>query len=202
MIEFEKVLIKEEPNFVLVVGDVNSTIACSITAKKLNIKVIHVEAGLRSYDMKMPEEINRVLTDRISDYLFITEKSGIINLKKEGMSNDNVHLVGNVMIDSLVHYQKRIDSSKIVEQLKLTANNYILVTLHRPSNVDNYKSLKNYINFLNSLASIRKVVFPIHPRTKKNLELYSLYDLLKKDILLTDPIGYIDFTNCAMIKND
>lgn len=219
MIEFEKILINENPDLVIVVGDVNSTIACSLTAKKLHIKVAHVEAGLRSFDMEMPEEINRILTDRISDYLFVTEKSGLENLKNEGVSDDKIFFVGNVMIDSLIYYQPKINQSKILEKFglaskiplntgiseekahnsRLATYGYVLVTLHRPSNVDEKDSLEKLVNFLNILAKERKVVFPIHPRTKSNLEKYSLIPKLSESIILSDPIGYIDFQ--ALIKN-
>lgn len=199
MIEFEKILINEKPDLVLVVGDVNSTIACSLTAKKLHIKVVHVEAGLRSFDMEMPEEINRILTDRISDFLFVTEKSGLENLKNEGVDDSKVFFVGNVMIDSLVHYQPKIDKSSILEHLNLSPSNFCLVTLHRPSNVDTKDSLEKLVNFLNILAKERKVVFPIHPRTKSNLEKYALIQTLSDAIILSEPIGYIDFQ--ALTKN-
>ncbi|MBU0473892.1 MAG: UDP-N-acetylglucosamine 2-epimerase (non-hydrolyzing) [Bacteroidetes bacterium] len=213
MIEFEKILINEKPDLVLVVGDVNSTIACSLTAKKLHIKVVHVEAGLRSFDMEMPEEINRILTDRISDFLFVTEKSGLENLKNEGVDDSKVFFVGNVMIDSLVHYQPKIDKSNILEHFKLasviskenshvsrlTSRGYVLVTLHRPSNVDTKESLEKLVKFLNIIAKERMVVFPIHPRTKSNLEKYALIQTLSDTIILSEPIGYIDFQ--ALIKN-
>jgi UDP-N-acetylglucosamine 2-epimerase (non-hydrolysing) len=215
MVEFEKILLKEKPDMVLVVGDVNSTIACSLTAKKLHIKVVHVEAGLRSFDMEMPEEINRILTDRISDYLFVTEKSGLENLKNEGVQDEKVFFVGNVMIDSLIYYQPKVDQSKIIEQFNLKLvipskegissgdehkqDGYVLVTLHRPSNVDTRESLEKLVHFLNRLAEERKVVFPIHPRTKNNINNFGLLETLDKDIILSDPIGYIDFQ--ALIKN-
>ena len=219
MIQFEKILIDEKPDMVLVVGDVNSTIAYSLTAKKLHIKVVHVEAGLRSFDMEMPEEINRVLTDRISDFLFVTEESGLINLKNEGVPEDKIFFVGNVMIDSLIHYQPKVDQSNILNELSLqpviptkaslvsglvgisskSLHGYVLVTLHRPSNVDTKESLEKLVNFLNRLGEERKVVFPIHPRTKSNLEKYDLLKNLKESVIITDPIGYIDFQ--ALIKN-
>jgi UDP-N-acetylglucosamine 2-epimerase (non-hydrolysing) len=199
MIEFEKVLLKEEPDLVLVVGDVNSTIACSLTAKKLHIKVAHVEAGLRSFDMDMPEEVNRVLTDRISDYLFVTEKSGLVNLKNEGVSDDKVFFVGHVMIDSVKHYLKKADASQILDKYHLEKKKYVLVTLHRPSNVDNKIQLKKVFKLLNSIAKRRKIIFPIHPRTRKNLEKFMLLKTINSNIILTDPIGYIDFL--ALTKN-
>ncbi len=199
MVEFEKILIQEKPDVVLVVGDVNSTIACSLTAKKLHIKVVHVEAGLRSFDMEMPEELNRILTDRISDYLFVTEQSGLDNLKNEGVPDDKVFFVGNVMIDSLIHYIPKSDKSVIHSELGIRKGEYVLITLHRPSNVDTKESLEKLVNFLNKLAKERKVVFPIHPRTKNNLSKFNLLEALDNQIILTDPIGYIDFQ--ALTKN-
>ncbi|MDA3859858.1 MAG: UDP-N-acetylglucosamine 2-epimerase (non-hydrolyzing) [Melioribacteraceae bacterium] len=199
MVEFEKILIQEKPDMVLVVGDVNSTIACSLTAKKLHIKVVHVEAGLRSFDMEMPEEVNRILTDRISDYLFVTEKSGLDNLKNEGVSIDKVFFVGNVMIDSLFYYLPKSDKSNIHIELGVEKGSYVLITLHRPSNVDTKESLEKLVHFLNVLSEQRKVVFPIHPRTKNNLGKFELLKTLSKNIILTDPIGYVDFQ--ALTKN-
>lgn len=206
MIEFEKILLQEKPDLVIVVGDVNSTIACSLAAVKLHIKVAHVEAGLRSFDKEMPEEINRVLTDTISDFLFITEKSGIENLRKSGVSDDKVFFVGNCMIDSLIHYLPKVDSSTMTEAYKLITNNYIVVTLHRPSNVDEEKSLKEVIAMLNHLSEKRKIVFPIHPRTRSNIKAFGLENLLNENIILTDPIGYLDFIslvkNCELVITD
>jgi len=199
MIEFEKILILEKPDMVLVVGDVNSTIACSLTAKKLHIKVVHVEAGLRSFDIEMPEEVNRILTDRISDYLFVTEKSGLENLKHEGVPDKKVFFVGNVMIDSLIYYLPKADKSEIHYKLGISKGEYVLITLHRPSNVDTKESLEKLVNFLNRLAKERKIVFPIHPRTKNNLSKFNLLETLDNKIILTDPIGYIDFQ--ALTKN-
>jgi len=206
MIEFEKILLQEKPDIVIVVGDVNSTIACSLAAVKLHIKVAHVEAGLRSFDKEMPEEINRVLTDTISDFLFITEKSGLENLKNSGISDKKVFFVGNCMIDSLVHYLPKVDSSTITEDYKLTPSNYIVVTLHRPSNVDEEKSLKEVIAMLNHLSEKRKIVFPIHPRTRANIMAFGLESMLNDNIILTDPIGYLDFIslvkNCELVITD
>ena len=199
MIEFEQVLLKEKPDLILVVGDVNSTIACSLTAKKLHIDVIHIEAGLRSFDTSMPEEINRVLTDRISDYLFVTEKSGLENLKNEGINNNKVFFVGNVMIDSVIHYLPKANQSNILKKNKLKNKKYVLVTLHRPSNVDKKIKLQKLIKLLNRIAEERKVIFPIHPRTRKNINNYNLNNSLNNNIILTEPIGYIDFL--ALTKN-
>ena len=199
MIEFEKVLLKEKPDLIIVVGDVNSTIACSLTASKLGIKIAHVEAGLRSFDRSMPEEINRILTDSISDYLFVTEKSGLANLEKEGIPKEKIFFVGHVMIDSVINYLSKADSSNILDDFSLLPFSFCLVTLHRPSNVDNNKQLNRLIDLLNSLASKVKIVFPIHPRTRKNLDSFGLLPTLNKDVILTDPIGYIDFL--ALMKN-
>ena len=209
MIEFEKVLIKEKPDLVLVVGDVNSTIACTLTAAKLHIKTAHVEAGLRSGDRTMPEEINRILTDSISDYLFVTERSGLENLKKEGIPDEKVHFVGHVMIDSLKYYLTRTENSNVLRKFGVLPNDYILVTLHRPINVDNPEQLQKLMRMLNRLSEKRKIIFPVHPRTRKNLDNH-LFDLpsevltkeeqsIGKSVLLCDPIGYIDFL--TLIKN-
>ena len=199
MIEFEKVLIAEKPDLIIVVGDVNSTVACSLVAAKLNIKVAHVEAGLRSFDRTMPEEINRLLTDAISDYLFVSEKSGLTNLKNEGILQNKVFFVGNVMIDSLIHYLPKADKSSALQNYSLTPSDYILVTLHRPSNVDSNDFLKDLMRLFENLAAKKKIIFPVHPRTKKNLEEAGYGNDLNKNIILTDPIGYIDFL--ALTKN-
>ncbi len=199
MIEFEKVLIAEKPDLIVVVGDVNSTVACSLVAAKLNIKVAHVEAGLRSFDRTMPEEINRLLTDAISDYLFVSEKSGLTNLKNEGIFQNKVFFVGNVMIDSLIHYLPKADKSSALQNYSLTPSDYILVTLHRPSNVDSNDFLKDLMRLFENLAAKKKIIFPVHPRTKKNLEEAGYGNDLNKNIILTDPIGYIDFL--ALTKN-
>ncbi|MBI5219159.1 MAG: UDP-N-acetylglucosamine 2-epimerase (non-hydrolyzing) [Bacteroidia bacterium] len=193
MLAFEKVLLTENPDLVIVVGDVNSTMACSIVASKLSVKVAHVEAGLRSFDRTMPEELNRLVTDVLADYLFVSEKSGLRNLKNEGISNDKIFFVGNVMIDSLVRFTSKIDRSEILKSLDLENSGYVLVTFHRPSNVDSFESLKALTNLLNRIAILRKVVFPVHPRTHKNLMNYNLADIFNPNIIITEPIGYIDF---------
>jgi len=161
---------------------------------------------LRSFDNEMPEEINRLLTDTISDFLFITEKSGLENLRKSGVSDEKVFFVGNCMIDSLIHYLPKINESQIVDSFNLNPNNYIVVTLHRPSNVDTAESLKEVIEMLNHLSAKRKIVFPIHPRTRNNISTFGLSGLLNENILLTDPIGYLDFIslvkNCELVVTD
>lgn len=193
MIKFEKILLQQQPDLVIVVGDVNSTIACSLTASKLSIPVAHVEAGLRSFDRQMPEEINRLLTDSIADYLFVSEPSGMVNLKNEGVADGKMFFVGNVMIDSLLHHLTKAEESQILKKLNLLPNEYILVTMHRPSNVDSAEQLSLLVRMLNSLSEKRDIVFPIHPRTMKNLEKNQLDSKLDEKIILTDPIGYIDF---------
>lgn len=199
MVEFEKVLLAENPDLVIVPGDVNSTIAASLVASKLHIPVAHVESGLRSFDRKMPEEINRVLTDHISDYLFVTEKSGLENLNNEGISKDKIYFTGNVMIDSLVNYMPIIDKSPILSELKIDSKNYVLATFHRPSNVDEKDNLKNLIEAVNEISTLRKIVFPIHPRTTNNLKKYGLWDKINENVVVLEPIGYIDFL--SLTKN-
>jgi UDP-N-acetylglucosamine 2-epimerase (non-hydrolysing) len=193
MIEFEKVLLAERPDMIIVVGDVNSTIACSLVASKLGIRVVHIEAGLRSFDRTMPEEINRILTDTISDYLFVSEPSGLRNLKHEGVPESKVHLVGNVMIDSLITYLPKTNQSNIFSVLGVEKNKYILITLHRPSNVDSEEFLRKLVNVLNTLSNRTHIVFPVHPRTQKNMEQLKLNELLSENVIITNPIGYIDF---------
>jgi UDP-N-acetylglucosamine 2-epimerase (non-hydrolysing) len=192
MLKFEKVLEKENPDLIIVVGDVNSTIACSLTAAKIGIKIAHIEAGLRSFDNNMPEEINRILTDRISDYLFVSEKAGLINLKHEGIEDKKIFFVGNTMIDSLMNYLPKAKNSSIFERLNLFED-YILITLHRPANVDSDIFLGQLYNSLSKLSKYRKIVFPIHPRTRKNLELYNNTNELSERVIFTEPLGYIDF---------
>jgi UDP-N-acetylglucosamine 2-epimerase (non-hydrolysing) len=191
MVEFEKVLKDEEPELIIVVGDVNSTVACSLVASKMGIKIAHVEAGLRSFDRSMPEEINRVLTDHLADYLFVTESSGIENLKHEGIDENKIFFTGNVMIDSLVHYLPKAKKSNVNSRFGIQKSNYILVTLHRPSNVDSLENVRQILILLNNLAEKRKIIFPVHPRTRNNIDKLNLR--LNQDLILTEPIGYIDF---------
>lgn len=195
MIRFDEVLEKEKPDLVIVVGDVNSTMACSVTASKKNVKVAHVEAGLRSFDRAMPEEINRIVTDALSDYLFTTEKSGNEHLLEEGKRADQIFFTGNVMIDSLVFAQERIRTSSVVSRLQVQPHEYFLVTLHRPSNVDNPGSLEKVVRILDTLQKRLHVVFPIHPRSLKMIEKFGFQERIKSmhRLKLTDPIGYIDF---------
>lgn len=195
MTKFEKVVMDRRPDSVLVVGDVNSTLACSVTSAKLCVPVAHVEAGLRSGDRTMPEEINRIVTDALSDYLFTTEPSGSQNLLKEGKRTDQIHFCGNVMIDSLVFSSDRIKNSTVLRDLQLKNNGYILVTLHRPSNVDNADALRSIVHWLDKLQKKAPVVFPTHPRTRKMFEHHGLQSEIKKlaGLQMIDPVGYIDF---------
>jgi UDP-N-acetylglucosamine 2-epimerase (non-hydrolysing) len=202
MVEFEKVCFEERPDVVVVVGDVNSTLACSVIAKKLNIKVAHVEAGLRSGDMSMPEEINRIVTDSISDYLFVTEESGIENLKKEGKNEEEIFFVGNIMIDTLYYSLKKLEDKKlrksgVGEPLQNSnrhpnANGYAVVTLHRPSNVDDKEKLEDIILALKEISKDMDVYFPMHPRTKKSIEAFKMNNLLN-DIEVVPPMSYLEF---------
>ena len=199
MLELEKVLLEEKPDLLIVPGDVNSTMAGSLVAAKSGIPLAHIESGLRSFDRGMPEEINRMITDTLADYLFVSEKSGLINLKKEGIADNKVFFVGNIMIDSLVHYLPMAKESTILDRMQLNTGKYLLGTFHRPSNVDKPEHLKGLFEMLNHLAADKPLVFPIHPRTRNNMKSFGLLENLNPNILLTDPIGYIDFL--ALIKD-
>ncbi|MBM4307616.1 MAG: UDP-N-acetylglucosamine 2-epimerase (non-hydrolyzing) [Deltaproteobacteria bacterium] len=167
MIAFEEVCLKEKPDAIVVVGDVNSTVACALVAKKLGIGVAHVEAGLRSRDLTMPEEINRMVTDTLSDWLFVSEKSGIDNLRKEGKSESSIHFVGNVMIDTLYHNLRRIGDLSTYQRI---TGNYAVLTLHRPSNVDLEEKLKELMGAVGEIAKDFPVYFPVHPRTRERMD--------------------------------
>ena len=193
MQEFEKVVLNEKPDMILVPGDVNSTLACSLVASKLGIKIAHIESGLRSFDRTMPEEINRLITDVLADYLFVTEQSGIDHLVHEGIDQNKIHFVGNVMIDSLVELLPQIDQSTIIDTLSLVQKEFILVTFHRPANVDAFDYLANLINYLKELSEDIPIVFPIHPRTRNNLEKQGIDTKSTESLILTEPLGYIDF---------
>ncbi len=197
MIEFEKVLLNEKPDLVIVVGDVNSTAACSLVASKLGIKVAHVEAGLRSFDRSMPEEINRIVTDVIASMLFVTEKSGLQNLKNEGIADEKVHFVGHVMIDSLIYFKEKAKVSNIKNQLSLDSDEYALVTLHRPSNVDNRENFLKLLDAFEEIEKEIKIVFPIHPRARKMIDTFHLQSKVSemKNLMLLEPLGYLDFMN-------
>ncbi|MDR1491157.1 MAG: UDP-N-acetylglucosamine 2-epimerase (non-hydrolyzing) [Planctomycetaceae bacterium] len=192
---FEQVCLEYKPDYVLVVGDVNSTIACGLVAVKLGVKLIHVEAGLRSGDRTMPEEINRILTDSISDLLFCTEKNGVENLQKEGVNVSKIHLVGNVMIDTLLKNRDKAEQSRVLEEMQLTPKRYATMTLHRPSNVDDKTIFSGLLDAIETIQNDMPVIFPIHPRTRKNIETFGLSNRVKNmtNLRLTEPIGYLDF---------
>ena len=196
MIEFEKIVRQEKPDVVLVVGDVNATLACALVAVKEHIPLVHVEAGLRSGDRKMPEEINRILVDSIADHLFITEQDGLDNLKKEGVDAQKVHFVGNVMIDSLIYYKEKASKLNIAGQMKIEGD-YILVTMHRPANVDTKEGLESILEIIENASRHLSIVFPIHPRTKNNMERFGLTERLNDtpNVFITEPQGYLEFLN-------
>jgi len=212
MKSFEPIVVEEKPDAVLVVGDVNSTIACGLVAVKLGVKLIHVEAGLRSFDRTMPEEINRLLTDSISDLLFCSEPSGVENLRREGVAEEKIHLVGNVMIDTLLRNRDKAEASTILDTLHLNSGRpYAVVTLHRPSNVDDPVMLGRIMTVLDEISREMPVVFPVHPRTRarlngvRSLKLAFLenepdpvaenanFKDLTPGLMLIDPLGYLDF---------
>lgn len=191
MIRLEPILIKLKPTLVIVYGDCNSTLTGALTAVKLGIPISHVEAGLRSFDFQMPEEINRVLTDRIADLLFTPSKDANINLKKEGISKSKIKFVGNIMIDSLKKMLKEAEKTNINKYLA-NNKNYALVTLHRPRNVDNKKILLQILNSLNKISIKLPVLFSVHPRTKKNIKKLKGFKKAKH-LKLLDPVGYLEF---------
>jgi UDP-N-acetylglucosamine 2-epimerase (non-hydrolysing) len=194
MMHFEEVFVNEKPDLVLVVGDVNSTLACSVVSAKLHIPVAHVEAGLRSFDRAMPEEINRIVCDSISDFLFTTCEDGNRNLIKEGHGKSKVFFVGNVMIDTLLKFKRKALKSDILGQLNIKRNEYAILTLHRPSNVDNKETFQEIINALKNISDKITIIFPIHPRTRKQIEkfkFFSFFDVVK----CVEPVGYLDFLN-------
>jgi len=225
MLAFEKIVESEKPDLIIVVGDVTSTLACTLVAIKMGIPLAHVEAGLRSGDRSMPEEINRILTDSVANYLFVTEQSGLDHLKREGVADEKVFFTGNVMIDSLVRYQEKAKSSTILEELGLQASDlenrrevsrlfdnnsdlensgeisrlhetdYIVMTMHRPANVDTETGLKAILELIELSTAKTKVVFPIHPRTRSNMAKFGLEDTLtqNKNLILTEPLGYLEF---------
>jgi UDP-N-acetylglucosamine 2-epimerase (non-hydrolysing) len=203
MVEFEKVCLQENPDLVIVVGDVNSTMACTITAKKIGIKVAHVEAGLRSGDMEMPEEINRLCTDVLCDYLFTTDHFADENLRAEGLTEGKIFFVGNVMIDTLLKHREIASQLDMAQRLGLEPGNYATLTMHRPSNVDDKNTLEEILNALTEISKQLPIIFPIHPRTRKMADKFGLshYFNASKNvsgIWLTDPLGYIEFLHLNM----
>lgn len=208
MTAFEEVCEEAKPNLVMVVGDVNSTLACSIVAKKLQIEVAHVEAGLRSHDLTMPEEINRMVTDSITDHFFVTEQSGVKNLIREGKLEERIHFVGHVMIDNLFHQLKRLENGykppAAISDLKAESGAYIFLTLHRPSNVDRPEKLIGIAGILNTIAKEHRIIFPVHPRTKQRLDQFQVP--LSSNIVQLPPLSFREalylWKDATMIMTD
>jgi UDP-N-acetylglucosamine 2-epimerase (non-hydrolysing) len=190
MIGYEKLLLERKSDLCLVVGDVTSTMACSIVAQKLNVPVAHVEAGIRSCDWTMPEEINRLVTDSISNYFFTTTPEAGENLKKSGITNTSIYWVGNTMIDSLVKHRSRFQKPKIWEELKLSKKGYIVMTLHRPGNVDEEENLKSLMHEIVENSNNLPLIFPVHPRTAKILNGLGIHH---SSLHTIDPLGYLEF---------
>ena len=191
MKRFEPVLIDERPDAVVVVGDVNSTLACALTSVKLGVPVAHIEAGLRSFDRSMPEEVNRVLTDAISTWLFTTERGAADNLRREGIAGERIHFAGNLMIDTLLACRDRSERSTIIEQLELTKGGYAVLTLHRPSNVDDPAVFQSLATAVERVQQELPIVFPVHPRTRQALAGWAPNRM--PNLRLTGPLGYLDF---------
>ena len=192
---FEPVILEHKPDVVLVVGDVNSTIACGLVAVKLGVKLVHIEAGLRSFNRSMPEVINRLLTDSISDLLFCTEQSGVDDLLCEGIAEEKIFLVGNVMIDTLLKNKAKAEKSDVLNQLNLNGGDFAVLTLHRPSNVDDPTIFNKILDALEIIQKDMPIIFSVHPRTRKNLSSYQpgkRVDHLP-NLRLTAPLGYLDF---------
>ena len=208
MMAYEEVCLEEKPDFVIVVGDVNSTLACAITAKKLWLPVAHLEAGLRSGDRSMPEEINRILTDSISDLLWTPSPDADENLRHEGIPDNKIAFVGNIMLDSYEMLREKIEADDAVEKFKLNAGDYGLVTLHRNFNVDTFKALEALVNALLSVSENTPLIFPVHPRTRESLQKHKLWDKLNtaESISLIEPLGYIPFmrlvSNAKVVVTD
>jgi UDP-N-acetylglucosamine 2-epimerase (non-hydrolysing) len=192
MMAFEPVCIKENPNWVVVVGDVNSTMACTLVAAKLGVRVAHVEAGLRSFDRAMPEEINRLVTDALADLLLTPSLDADENLKREGISSSKIRLVGNIMIDALVANLSQARQSDLLDKLGIKAKGFVYVTLHRPSNVDDGNNLKVIMRELNALADRIPVIFPVHPRTRNMIKSADMHVQNGASLTLLEPIGYHD----------
>lgn len=195
MLEFDAALDQHPTDVVLVVGDVNSTLACALVAVKRKVTVAHVEAGLRSGDRTMPEEINRILTDQISDFLFTTERAAADNLTREGIPAERIHFVGNVMIDTLFRHRERARQSDVLSRLRLSPRGYAVCTLHRPSNVDTRPAAENTLEAVKSVAERIPIVLPVHPRTRAKLAEFGLFDELLNipTVQVVDPFGYLDF---------
>ena len=209
MIRLERLIIDTfKPDWMLVVGDVNSTLAAALTANKLGIKLAHIESGLRSNDHSMPEEINRILTDKITDCYFVTEKSGVENLLIEGTEKQKIHFVGNTMIDTMVAFENEIEKSDVLKKYQIEKQKYVLLTMHRPATVDNKEGLQKLLSLIESITKKYKVIFPIHPRTIKNIEKFGLLERFKSNMqtIAIEPLDYFSFqkliSNCKFILTD
>lgn len=208
MLAFEPVVMEHKPDWVVVVGDVNSTMACTIVCSKLGVKVAHVEAGLRSFDRQMPEEINRLVTDALADLLLTPSRDGDANLLREGVSPEKIKFVGNVMIDTLYKYLPRARQSEILERLGLEPETYAVITLHRPSNVDDKKTFQGILEAIATICAETKCVFPIHPRTRERITHFKLDKKVESltNLRLIEPLGYLNFlqlySNARMVLTD
>ena len=208
MLGLEEVALEERPELMLVVGDVNSTLAGAITANKMGLPLGHLESGLRSEDRGMPEEINRILTDQITDHYFITEQSGMDHLLREGRPKESMHFVGNTMIDTLVKFEDRIQAARILEELGLGEGGHVLMTIHRPATVDDAGELAKLVDLIELVAKDHPVVFPLHPRTTNNLKRFGLHERLTaiKGLHLSGPMDYFAFqkliATCAFVITD
>ena len=196
----EPIFWENKPDLVLVVGDVNSTLACALTASKMGIRVAHVEAGLRSFDRSMPEEINRVLTDAIADYLFVSEQSGMRNLRNEGIQDKKIFFVGNTMIDTLIKHRAKAEKITPIKNKFIKSRLYGVLTLHRPNNVESEQTLRNILEALKIISEDIPIIFPVHPRTLKQIKTFRLINLLSdgkeeinRGINMIPPIGYLKF---------
>ncbi len=191
----EKVIEEYKPNLVIVPGDVNTTLAAALTANKMNIPLAHLESGLRSDDRTMPEEFNRVITDVMADYFFVTEQSGYDNLIKEGRKKETIHFVGNTMIDTMVAFSTEVEKCNVLNALGLIPKKFVLMTIHRPSNVDSAEGLKKLSELIAHITKKYKLVFPVHPRTVKNLQKFGLYDGIKQNpnLVFSEPMDYFSF---------
>jgi UDP-N-acetylglucosamine 2-epimerase (non-hydrolysing) len=194
MVALETTIQEQASELVIVFGDVNSTMAGAIVAAKLCVKIAHVESGLRSFDRTMPEEINRIVTDHLSDYLFVSEPSGLENLKREGIADGKVFFTGNIMIDSLLSTLDVVKRSDVIERLGLTPRRYAVMTLHRPSNVDDPATLGALLGTVSEVSARMPVVFPCHPRTRHNIEKFGLGASVAPSVVMTEPLGYTDFS--------
>ncbi len=195
MMRLEEIFISDRPDCVMVVGDVNSTLAGALTANKMGIRLVHLESGLRSCDRTMPEEVNRIITDQLADDLFVTEQSGVNNLLKEGKDYGQIHFVGNTMIDTMFAFDKQIDQNDILEKLAIRSHEFVLMTMHRPATVDNKEGLEKLFQLLRKINIKHKIIFPIHPRTQKNIFRFELNKELEniENLVMTEPLDYFAF---------